>query len=470
MGSERLIFIIISTGLCMFCSAIIMIKYRLVFPIVLIVAALYGPISASAMSFTFMSASMPMANLLLGFIGAMAVASLIVPKISRVHSPLGDMWGSASKLSRFILIIFLVMICIAVVNTLLEGERAAGTPVAIAIWFFALVGGFSAPDSSEPPIPERWFLFKSVTLALAISLIAVWLIGSGGYIFVILSAMFLTSFAMFISSGSPVYRLATAAIVVICLYALMRFFSSSQSSLAGVLFGGVWMSIALFAQRAGWVARFKRLLAIMVLVSILVLPALTYMLYNNQVKQSGAAGEMVFWGVDSFGETESNLLDRPARWEALLDHIREHPFNLKFTNFQNMTYTQIPDLAEAASPHNIIITLGVFFGIPGITIGCILIIALINSLLEAIANCKPRSLPITIAAFGIVCGFLFSNMWTNALFTWPIETTLFSLAILASWQTLTATKTEKVRIAGSDMEAEGSEGDLVLERGGEKTD
>jgi len=250
----------------------------------------------------------------------------------------------------------------------------------------------------------------------------------------------------------------------------MRFFSSSQSSLAGVLFGGVWMSIALFAQRAGWVARFKRLLAIMVLVSILVLPALTYMLYNNQVKQSGAAGEMVFWGVDSFGETESNLLDRPARWEALLDHIREHPFNLKFTNFQNMTYTQIPDLAEAASPHNIIITLGVFFGIPGITIGCILIIALINSLLEAIANCKPRSLPITIAAFGIVCGFLFSNMWTNALFTWPIETTLFSLAILASWQTLTATKTEKVRIAGSDMEAEGSEGDLVLERGGEKTD
>jgi hypothetical protein len=186
------------------------------------------------------------------------------------------------------------------------------------------------------------------------------------------------------------------------------------------------------------------------------------MLYQG--RKIGVAERIIPWGVNAFGETELNLLDRPARWEALLVHIKEHQFNLKFTNFQDIYYIQSLGVSESASPHNIIITLGVFLGIPGIIIGCILLIALISSLLEAIVRGKPQARPITLAAFGIVCGFLFRNMWSNALFTWPIEITLFSLAILASWQVLIGARIEEMKTEDSDIETEEPKGDPVLER------
>jgi hypothetical protein len=360
------------------------------------------------------------------------------------------------------ILLFMGMICIAAINTLLRDERAAGTPVAIAIWFFALAGGFNATGSSGPRLPGRWFLLRSVTFALGISLIGVWLLKQGGNIDVILSVLILTAFALLISSHSLFYRLAMAAIIVICLVALIRFFSNSQSWLAGVLFGGIWMCVAFYAKRTSWFARNRRLLAIVVLVSILILPMATYMLYQG--RKIGVAERIIPWGVNAFGETELNLLDRPARWEALLVHIKEHQFNLKFTNFQDIYYIQSLGVSESASPHNIIITLGVFLGIPGIIIGCILLIALISSLLEAIVRGKPQARPITLAAFGIVCGFLFRNMWSNALFTWPIEITLFSLAILASWQVLIGARIEEMKTEDSDIETEEPKGDPVLER------
>lgn len=429
MFAERLLFIVMVAVFSLPAVVVVTIIPRLVLPTVLITAALYSSVAVAKLTI----GSVPVTTLLLAFVGAIAVASLIVPKPLKVRTPLRDAWYSASRSLRLIIIVFTGMIFIATVNTLLRSDPAAGTAVAIAVWVIALAGGVRVLScSSAPSALSRFFLLKSAMLVLVVSLLAICLVGGHGRIDVILSVLVLAVFALALTSRFSVNRFVFLVAVAGFISTSVFFFPGAQSLLGGVLFGAAWMYIVLFMQRTGKLVRNRKLLAIAVLASILVLPVTTILLHQGQ--QMPIIEEGISWALDAFGETMWNLMDRPARWEVLLAEIQRHPFNLRFTNFAGILYLQISGVWEVAAPHNILISIGIFFGIPGMIIAVILTVALISSLLRAIARSEPRIRPITLGAFGIVCGLLFRNMWSNALFTWPIEITLFSLAILAAWQ------------------------------------
>lgn len=426
---DRLLFVILVAACSLPVFIIFVVTPRLVVPSVLIVAALHAHVDLADLTI----GPVRVTDLILAFVGAIAVTRLFAPKLLKTRTLLSETWRSASRPLRLCIIIFIGMTIIATINTLLRGEPAAGSAVIIAIWFLSLASGFQVPSRfSALSTPSRSFLIKSAMLPLIVSLFGIWLFGSPGHADVVLSVIVLAVFALALTSRFLSSRFAFLFVAAGSTGALFFFFPGSQSLWGGILLGTVWMYIVLFMQRTGKLAGIRKQVAIVILASILVFPVTTILLHHGQHLPIIERG--LSWILGAFGETSWNLMNRPARWEVLLAEILRHPFNLRFTNFLDIQYLERPGFTEAAAPHNILITIGVFFGIPGMILAVTLIIALINSLLKAIVHSTPQTRPITLGAFGIVCGFLFRNMWSNALFTWPIEITLFSLAILSAWQ------------------------------------
>jgi hypothetical protein len=427
---DRLLFVLLGGALGFPAVIIVGLVPRLLLHAVVVVAALYSPSVVAGLTI----GSVPLSILLLAFVGSIAAASFVLPPALGVRTPLRDAWRSASWLSRAVVVVFVGMLLVATASTLLKGELAAGTAVFVAVWFVALSGGFRAlSHSAAPPVPEGSFLLRTSLLALAAGLSGAWTMGGSGHVDVTLGVTALSALALAVTSRWPFTRAAALTIMGMSTAALVIFYPRSQSLVGAVVFGGGWMCVVLFMRSIGKLRRRRTLLAVVVFATILALPVFA-LLYHRGM-QMGVAGRVVGWGVDVVGERMTNLMNRPERWEVLLAEIHKDPVRMHFTDFADMLYTKsTTGIQEQASPHNILITLGVFLGIPGMLVATVLVVALIGSLLRAVANSDRATSPVALGAFGIVSGLLARSMLSNALLAWPIEITLFGLAILAAWQ------------------------------------
>jgi len=373
-------------------------------------------------------------QMMAGLVGAMVIGGVLLPFLNGKQIFIVKSWRRSSNGARLIASALLILLSIATINTLLLGAPAAGTAISFLIWPIAISELVeSKSDSSmrvlvSPNLLLKWSAVSGVVLSIVGGAL-----GELGQFDTLIGVLSLGLFGTALTGKFDLpKRVGMFAVVLLSWAALVILSPDTQSVLVGILLGALWM-LFLRLLHATDLNRLRHVLVIITIISILIGPVITILAFTGN-RDFSLAADITQVAVAQFGETELNLLNRPARWEALMQAILREPFRLEFTNFLDTEYYQpigFVTLREAAQPHNIVIAIGRYIGIPGMVFFLLAILGLIGMGIATVARATNSvHYGSALSAFGVVVALLFRNMWSLKLFVEPVEIVFFSLAVL----------------------------------------
>jgi hypothetical protein len=425
MTESRLFFLALS-GLLIIPSIIIYhLAPRLAVGIVIGLAVLFTPISIS------MGADFSMSQQIIqGIVGAMAIGGTILPILLGQPTLLASYWKMAGAFARIGAVLFLGMLATATVLTWLDGTPAAGIAVSFMVWPLALVEIVGSARNPKPETIPHMFFFWASLIALVFIGVSGFTLDSFGQYDVVLGVLSLSLFGMALGEKSGT-RWLFIGLAVVGWIALSFLAPAAQSVSIGIFLGGMWMLVLKLIQPSRFILQGR--IALLALSTIFVGPLIAILTFISG-QSSGFLSDLSTFAVSQVNESEMNLLDRPARWAALWQAILDEPFRLKFTNFLDTEYVQYAGLYgtiwEDAQPHNILIALGRYIGLPGMALGFVALFLLVRATVGiTLSNKKTSQYENALVASGLIIGLLFRNMWSLKLFVEPVEIVFFALAV-----------------------------------------
>lgn len=425
MGDIRLLFLGLAPLLAFAFLVLVWAKPRVVRWLVLICAGSYAPFLV-----TSSRAGQAVASVITVAMGALAIAVVLAPRLPGVRTVHGLTWRSAPSGVRVLLLVFGLLLGAGTVVTLISRARGAGAALGVVVWGLAAAAGYRYRGGSGY-VPGQCAILAAGAVTLVAGLIASWVTGGESRSDVALSVCSIASFGAALAPGRSTYRLAFSAGATASVILLVYLYPDNQSLWLAVVVGSFWMLMVRVVGRVHLPANFHVFLAVLIVVATLAGPAWVFMVERRP--DTAGVGPGVGVVVAAVGETESNLLDRPSRWASLLAAIGESPFHLTFIPASSLYYRSLDGVEGTAEPHNVLLTVGLWVGVPGLALALVMVVALLASVLRPISGGLPWMGPVPLSSIGVVAGLLFRNMWSNALLVFPIEIVLFSIALLSSW-------------------------------------
>jgi len=413
---HRLIFTLLSFLLVPF--AFLIVSRGAIVPVTLILALIYTPLS-NITDYSDLYIQILM--------GSLSVATVLYFLVNKDKTLLLYSWRTSSNFTKLTIISMFLCLTIATINTLFqEVSVAAGTAWVMLIWVIPLLSMY---DKRKSFYIKKSYLCKINILSLFLLIFIRTIISVDGHFEFPMGLLPLCFLGIALDkNNNSLEGILFVIFFFFSIFILLYFCPDSQSIHVGTYLGIIYiLCYKLFLYiRIETPFRFGHIISVLIIVAGPIMAMVFY--YRSSL---GTLGDILSFFVKIVGESEINLMDRPARWEVLIHSIMIEPIRFRYTNFSDLIYTNYANIENPAYPHNILLAMGIYLGIPGMLLLLSLIIILLklgNVAIKIAPRIKQTGL--AFGASGTLILVLFRNMWSTKVFFEPVEITLSTIAVM----------------------------------------